>query len=643
MIPGLVLGRYTIEAFIGGGAFGRVYRATQAGPAGFARTVALKVLRPDCDDRENSVQVFAREARIVALLHHRNIVQVYDFSCEGDQYYLVMELIDGLTLRGLLRGRSVLPLWLRVAIGAEVCRGLSYAHALCDEQGQPLGVVHRDIKPSNILVGRRGEVKVSDFGLAKMSRVPSDQLTVAGMIKGTPGYMSPEQRRGEAATPASDVFSLGAMLYEMCTQVPASIFWPEGAPQPRLQIPSRGNPEISPELDRSLLAALSSHAERRPASAALAEQLQQVALQLEPAVTSRLAEELGRCVEHELGPENLGTRPATMQVEPHPLPPGVREAPTLLVPGAIPPLPVTASGAPGSSDEERGSLSLGSSDEERRSLSLGSSDEERGPASLGSSDERRDAELDLRRTSERELERRRTLLHQPGPGGTSVHAPALGDTGDREAELRNTAPREGERRQPTGDDFGPLRPFSLPPSELERPRSERRRWAVVIGAIALAAAAGGLAVRLARVGSTDPEVTPETPRLDLPALHQDSAPPATLPPDSGPDVRRSEADLSPAEPPLPPVDLPHPRRHGKKPKRSASATGSGFLSVNSAPWAHVFVDGKQVGTTPLFRLSIPVGTHQLRLTTPDGRGASRRVTIRRDGHLNLGKISLDST
>ncbi|MFZ5785402.1 MAG: serine/threonine-protein kinase, partial [Acidobacteriota bacterium] len=217
--PGTILGKYTVEGLIGGGGFGLVYRATQRGPAGFVQEVALKTVHPRAED---GLAALVREARIIAQLHHRNVVQVHDLAHDGEVWFLVMEFVEGVTLREL-RDRK-LPLWVRVGIGAEVAAGLEYAHTLRDENGGPLGLIHRDVKPSNILLGRSGAVKLADFGLAKLSLRPSEERTEVGVVKGTPAYMSPEQRLGEPATAASDIFSLAAVLHELTTGVnPAAV------------------------------------------------------------------------------------------------------------------------------------------------------------------------------------------------------------------------------------------------------------------------------------------------------------------------------------------------------------------------------------------------------------------------------------
>jgi serine/threonine protein kinase len=194
------LGPYAISARIASGGLADVYRATRFGAAGFERTVAIKVLRPE--HRAVAERWFIEEARIGALVRHQNIVSVEDFGYDNDTYYLVMEHVDGTTLQAA--GPLELPR--KLDIISDVARALSHVHAL--------GIVHRDINPTNILISLAGEVKLCDFGIAKATLF-SDQ-TWGTLQKGTYAYMSPEQARGETLSATSDILSLGIVLAELC-------------------------------------------------------------------------------------------------------------------------------------------------------------------------------------------------------------------------------------------------------------------------------------------------------------------------------------------------------------------------------------------------------------------------------------------
>jgi len=170
------------------------------------RRVVLKSLRRDLADDPELVRRFEREAHTAADLHHQNVVAIYDAFVWRGERYIVQEHVDGEDLGALLkRARAVEP---RVAatVALEVARGLEAIHAR--------GVVHRDLKPANVLVGRRGEVKLADFGVALPPR--AETLTRASRAVGTLGYMAPEQLAGERVDPRADLFALGVLLYEMC-------------------------------------------------------------------------------------------------------------------------------------------------------------------------------------------------------------------------------------------------------------------------------------------------------------------------------------------------------------------------------------------------------------------------------------------
>ncbi|MCG8557585.1 MAG: serine/threonine protein kinase [Proteobacteria bacterium] len=184
---------------------------------GFKKRVAIKRVLPHLAQNRKFMRMFLDEARLSARLTHANIVGVFDVGASDDTYFLVMEYVDGANLTKLtdaIRQRSgYFPLKEAAYIAMEVCRALSYAHELCDENGQLLGIVHRDISPPNIMLTRRGEVKVADFGLAKAST--QLERTDPGVVKGKFSYLAPEAAHGEEVDARADLFSLGVVLWEM--------------------------------------------------------------------------------------------------------------------------------------------------------------------------------------------------------------------------------------------------------------------------------------------------------------------------------------------------------------------------------------------------------------------------------------------
>ncbi len=265
LATGSRIGAYEILAPLGAGGMGEVYRARHHQ---LEREVAVKVLPSRLLGDEGAQKRFAREARILATLSHPNILAIYDFVSEGDQYCVVAELLEGETLRSRLSG-GILQ-WRRATeIGVRVAEGLAAAHAR--------GVIHRDLKPDNVFLTSDGRVKVLDFGLARALPFasPDDEtaptavhLTQPGTVLGTVGYMSPEQARGVAADGRSDVFSLGCVLYEMVAG--RAPFERETAAETIAAILKEdppyltGSGELVPaEVERVLLHCLEKSAERR--------------------------------------------------------------------------------------------------------------------------------------------------------------------------------------------------------------------------------------------------------------------------------------------------------------------------------------------------------------------------------------------
>ena len=214
------ISRYEVGGRISSGGMAEIYAARAVAEPGIAKRVALKkILRGFCAD-PSFVGRFLDEARLAMRLSHANVVQVFDFGrTDEEQYFLAMEFVEGVDLKRFLLERhgGVLPLGDALFIASQTLRGLHYAHRQTDDHGVSLGVVHRDVKPANVLVSFEGEVKLTDFGIAR-SRAGS-QLSAAGDICGTIPFMSPEQAHGRAVDARSDIFSVGTMLYAMATGV----------------------------------------------------------------------------------------------------------------------------------------------------------------------------------------------------------------------------------------------------------------------------------------------------------------------------------------------------------------------------------------------------------------------------------------
>ena len=243
--PGTRFGGYEILELVGRGGMGRVYRAVQLS---LGRTVALKVLDRRLARNPVFRERFERESRALTALDHPNIVRIIDRGTEGETYYFVMELVVGSNLREWAVNRRPSFGEMRTVI-EQICDAVAYAHAQ--------GIIHRDIKPENILVDRFGAVKVTDFGLSRMlgrDAAAFGRLTQTHLVMGTFDYIAPEQRESaKSATPRSDIFALGVVIYEMLTgELPLGNFDP----------PSR-TAGVPAALDEVVLRALHKDPERR--------------------------------------------------------------------------------------------------------------------------------------------------------------------------------------------------------------------------------------------------------------------------------------------------------------------------------------------------------------------------------------------
>jgi serine/threonine-protein kinase len=259
-------GRYELDARLGAGGFSEVWRAADLT---LGRPVAVKLLYAGYAQHEETLARFRAEGRHAGRLSHENIARVYDFGePAGDQPpYLVMELIDGPSLAGLLRDGPLSPQ--RTArILAQAAAGLAAAHAA--------GLVHRDIKPGNLLIGPGGEVKITDFGIARTR--DSAPLTGTGLLIGTPGYLAPERAAGSPATPAADVYALGIVGYECLAGCPPFTGTPLEVVQAHGTEPLPALPPGAPADLAALIGQLTARQPAaRPASAVVARLADQIA------------------------------------------------------------------------------------------------------------------------------------------------------------------------------------------------------------------------------------------------------------------------------------------------------------------------------------------------------------------------------
>jgi serine/threonine protein kinase len=287
-------GRYVLLDRIGVGGMADVFRAVMPGVEGFQRTFVVKRILAERAQSPYFVEMFVQEARINALLHHPNIVQVFDFGNVGGTYFLAMEYVRGRDVSAIqrrLRERErPCPVGVAAFIAHEVAQALSYAHALAGPDAVPLNIVHRDVSPSNIICLGAGGVKLLDFGIAKVLGESQVERTGNRLFKGKLSYVAPERIKDLPLDGRSDLFSLGVVLWELLAgrklfRGKSDFQTLKNVTEMPVPAPSEGRPDVPPELDRIVARALARDpAERYATGQELAEELDGVlaALRYQP-------------------------------------------------------------------------------------------------------------------------------------------------------------------------------------------------------------------------------------------------------------------------------------------------------------------------------------------------------------------------
>jgi len=566
-------GRYELLSLLARGGMAEVFLARMTGVGGFARQLVIKRILPQLVDDPEFVTMFLDEGRIAARLTHPNVCQVHELGEVGGSLFLAMEYLEGLTwaeLAPLIPRDGTLELACAAGVIGQICLALRYAHELRDVDGTATPIVHRDVSPQNMMVTSDGVCKLLDFGVSKV--LTEGSRTRTGVLKGKLPYMAPEQIRGEPVGPQADVFALGVVLWEALTG--ARLFrrdtdyqiWRAVTEEAIPAVTSRA-PRLPAAVDAVVGRALERDLDRRyPTIAEFASDLRHTADRVGgPLDQPALAD-----VVRTLGAARLARRAQKVHEALGRPDPARALSPVATVAeadGAAPPPAVTEPGITHSVQLRDGSVQIGR--RARRTwpwLALGAS------AALGAG----------LATAFWVTE------HDPLATVTRAAAPG-GDAADH-----------------AGD---------VPPAEAAAPPTR--------------AAAASPAVPPTG-GRGDATAPPPSATSHAAAAHTDNdgghadarAPEAAMSGEHGarPRPRRVAATQRPASP---------PPAAAKRPASPPPATSGppGQYSVDSTPYATIFIDGRSYGETPLFKIALPPGKHQLRAVRMDGRVQQHTITI----------------
>jgi serine/threonine-protein kinase len=668
------------------GGMAEIFRARMA-TAGFEKKVCIKRVLPHFLEDEEFVTMFRDEAKTAARLQHANVVQVFDFGeieeDVGTTLYLAMELVEGCDLRRLAeqsrKKQTPFAIGEVTQIGIDVCRGLHHAHTLKDEAGQPLGIVHRDISPHNILVSRQGEVKVTDFGIARAAERATHTST--GIVKGKVAYMSPEQAEGAAFDHRLDQWAVGVVLWELlCGE---RLFRGDNDMVILKKIlagdvpaPSSLRADVPAELEEIVLRSLQVHPDDRFPS------MRDMELALSRFLFSGAVDpasaDVGAAFARIMHGAAPGAARLTAVLEAAPARPATGSRPRPAAPAPSPPTMMTediaALGSVVGSTGGRPVDSITSGDvsqvfvsSEARAAAPGP-DHEPSARSRSASSPAAPARLQSAETSLEvgaedlqaavaafEQQRSSSQRHLAAREASRRQAPAAAETalaeGDLVAAARAAAAPDDDGTPATrtlvpatGRDSGPTTPAPPRPTTpmSTSTTAPSRKTMVAAAAIVVAGAIGGIGIAMSGDASAPPTTTTQAPITATPPTTAVEAPPPPPPPPTPtpaaepPPPPPTVATLAPAPAPAPaPAEPPAPPPTSAAPTTTPSTTtpkaapvetttdgrapakpGSVYVDVIGG-WGLVSIGKKSYGETPV-TLTLPAGRYVVTITSGDG-------------------------